>query len=484
MEAELISLFFVSLGALLCPIVSSLLPNRIIPETVFLLMVGMLLGPNVANIIQTGDALSLLSDLGLGFLFLLAGYEIDVAELSGKGGRAGLITWFITFCLALGVAVPVGIYMNDLLGGIAIAITLTTTAFGTLVPILKDRGLTDGAIGKVIVQYGVWGELCPVLAIALLLSTRAKWLTAILLVAFVAIAVAAGFLSKKIQSEGTVFRRLLNRYAETNAQLTVRSAIFLLITLVTISAVFELDIVLGSFAAGFVLRTILPRGDASLEHKLNGIAYGFFIPLFFIVSGTKIAPQAVIAEPLLLVVFILALLLIRAVPVYISLSLRKDTKGFGAPEKLSVSLYCAVALPLIVAVAQIATSIGVLSQEIASVLIAAGGITVLIMPLMASFALHSINAELLGAFKSISKDPSQTIQIIKKHRRIERERNIASKHLFVRNFNKKGLPDNADNPPEPDNVSESDSASEPDSTPRFDKPAESDKLTERGKPSK
>lgn len=455
MEAELISLFFVSLGALLCPIISSLLPNKIIPETVFLLIVGMLLGPNVANIIQTGDALSLLSDLGLGFLFLLAGYEIDVAELSGKGGRAALATWFVTFFLALAVSVPVGIYTNDLLGGIAIAITLTTTAFGTLVPILKDRGLTDSAIGKMIVQYGVWGELCPVLAIALLLSTRAKWLTIVLLLSFVAIAVASALLSKRLQREGTIFRRMLKKYAETNAQLTVRSTIFLLITLVTISAVFELDIVLGSFAAGFVLRAILPQGDASLEHKLNGIAYGFFIPLFFIISGAKIAPQAVIAEPLLLVVFILALLLIRAVPIYVSLSLRKDTKGFGAPEKLSVSLYCAVALPLIVAVAQVATSIGVLSQEIASVLIAAGGITVLIMPLLASLALHSINAELMDAFKSISKNPSKTIQILKKHRKIERERNIASEHVFARDANKKGLPDKTDNPPECKNTSES-----------------------------
>lgn len=60
----------------------------------------------------------------------------------------------------------------------------------------------------------------------------------------------------------------------------MRLTTFLLIFLVTISALFELDAVLGAFAAGFILRYIIPDGSKSLEMKLEGVGYGFLIPVF------------------------------------------------------------------------------------------------------------------------------------------------------------------------------------------------------------
>ena len=84
----------------------------------------------------------------------------------------------------------------------------------------------------------------------------------------------------------------------------MRVTVLLLVGLVTLSAVFDLDIVLGAFAAGFVLRYIIPEGNDSLEKKLDGLAYGFLIPVFFVVSGAKINLMAVFAQPLLLVGFI------------------------------------------------------------------------------------------------------------------------------------------------------------------------------------
>ena len=75
----------------------------------------------------------------------------------------------------------------------------------------------------------------------------------------------------------------------------------ILVTLVAFSAIFDLDIVLGSFAAGFVLRYIIPEGNHTLETKLDGLAYGFLIPVFFTVSGAKIDLTAVASRPGLLV---------------------------------------------------------------------------------------------------------------------------------------------------------------------------------------
>lgn len=124
----------------------------------------------------------------------------------------------------------------------------------------------------------------------------------------------------------------------------MRVTVLLLVGLVTLSAVFDLDIVLGAFAAGFVLRYVIPEGNDSLEKKLDGLAYGFLIPVFFVVSGAKINLMAVFAQPLLLVGFIVMLLLIRAVPVFVALSTGKDTHDLSSHNRLTVALYCTTAL--------------------------------------------------------------------------------------------------------------------------------------------
>ena len=131
-----------------------------------------------------------------------------------------------------------------------------------------------------------------------------------------------------------------------------------------------------------MLRYIIPEGDHALEHKLDGVAYGFLIPIFFVVSGAKIDLAAVFQQPEVLVGFIALLLLIRAVPIFVALSTGKDTRDISTHNRLTIALYCTTALPIIVAVTSVAVSAGAMPQETASVLVAAGAITVFLMPLL------------------------------------------------------------------------------------------------------
>lgn len=390
-EIELISLFVIVVAAFLAPLVSAIVPKKMIPETVFLLIAGMVIGPNVLGIANTDAAISLLSDLGLGFLFLLAGYEIDPAELGGKQGRHGLYTWIVTFAIAMGICVAIPDFQENPMGWLAAAIALTTTAFGTLVPILHDRGLVGTRIGDAIFSYGTWGELCPIIVIALILSSRSTWVTLVILATFAAIAIATALIPKRIKSRFGAASDFIEKNRDTNAQILIRIVMVLLVGLVTVSAVFDLDIVLGAFAAGFVLRYVIPEGDKRLEGKLKSIGYGFFIPLFFIVSGMAINPVAVTEYPLLLVLFVIALLLVRALPIFFALRIFKETKYMDRFGRATIALYCTTALPLIVAITNIAVSTGTMSSDIASLLVAAGGITVFLMPLFASISLKHIH---------------------------------------------------------------------------------------------
>ena len=314
MTQELVSLTIIMAVAAVSPIVAQLIPGKFIPQTVLLLAAGTALGPYGLGVIEVNDAVKLLNELGMAFLFLLAGYEIDPKRLAGHQGKVGLLTWGITLGLAWLVVTFLPFFTKQGINGVATVIALTTTALGTLMPILKERNLEGTPIGDAIISYGTWGELGPILAMAILLSTRTGWQTMLVLGAFLAICLLCAMLPTKALRTGHRLYRFLTENANTSSQTLMRLTTFLLIFLVTISALFELDAVLGAFAAGFILRYIIPDGSKSLEMKLEGVGYGFLIPVFFVVSGAAINVRAVAGRPALLVAFIVMLMLIRAVP--------------------------------------------------------------------------------------------------------------------------------------------------------------------------
>ena len=420
MTTDLISLFVIVLVAAVCPLIAKLIPNKLIPETVFLIIAGALLGPNMAGAIQLTDSVDLLSDLGLAFLFLLAGYEIDPKCLTGSQGKRGLITWLVSFAVAFVAMQLIPATSEDPVEAVALTIALTTTALGTLMPILKDRELLGTRVGDATLAYGTWGELGPILAMAILLSSRAQWKTILILLAFVALCVVVAVVqSRAMKSDNVVFRFLADAI-RSNSQTAVRMVVVLMVGLVALSAIFDLDIVLGAFAAGFILRYIIPEGNEELEQRLDSIAYGFFVPLFFVVSGAKIDLTAVVAQPLLLVGFIVMLFVIRAVPIYISMSTDKETKDISSHNRLTVALYCTTALPLIVAVTSVAVDAGSMTQETASVLVAAGAVTVFLMPLLASITYRVADAKPIEAAKEIAQNPSDAKDILHDHWELQR----------------------------------------------------------------
>lgn len=145
---------------------------------------------------------------------------------------------------------------------------------------------------------------------------------------------------------------------------------------------FQLDVVLGAFAAGFILRFVTPNGNHTLNLKLEGVGYGFLIPVFFVVSDASIDVKAVVANPALLITFSIMLLLVRAVPIFVATTLDHRVNPLDPQDKLTVSLYCTTALPLIVAVTSLAVQGGTMHQTTASTLVAAGAVTVFLMPLL------------------------------------------------------------------------------------------------------
>ena len=376
------SLFWIAVIAVLAPLLAGFVPRRLVPEVVLLLVLGMVVGPNVLNWAVDGSEVDLLRELGLGMLFLLAGFALYPEETIGRCGRRALVTWLFSLGAAFAAVLLLG-HTGAITAEIAVAIALTSTALGTLLPILKDSGLQNTALGRTVMNHGAIGELGPVVAMAVLLGSRGDIESVVVLALFVVVAVAVGMVPLWVFREGSRVLAVVQRGSDTTAQTTVRLTMLLLITLTAVATAFGLDIILGAFAAGFILRRVMPEGDEQLETKLGGLAFGFLIPIFFVTSGMSIDIAAVLSAPGALVAFLVLLLLVRGVPVFVATRLDR-VDNFSTREQMRVALYATTGLPLIVAVTGVAVEAGEMSSANASILVAAGAITVLALPMLAT----------------------------------------------------------------------------------------------------
>ena len=425
MTGVLISIAIIAAVAFVAPMLAQLIPGKPFPEVVFIILIGAVLGSNLLGIIAVTPSIDLLMELGLAFLFLLAGYEIEPELLAGERGRVATGTWFVSFAVALGIVMILPGVGFGSPTGFALAIAMTSTAIGTIFPILKERDHDSGPMGKNILAHGMAGELFPILAIALLLSTRSTVEVIIVLVTFLVIAIFTAVIPKLAANVGSKIWDFIEHKAESTSQTMVRFTILILTGLVAIAAAFQLDIVLGAFAAGFILRFLFPDGNYDLEKKLEGVAYGFFIPLFFAVSGANIDLKVVVEEPGLLLGFVGVIIIARAIPVLLSTYvLASDREDLNFNDRLTISLYAATALPIIVAVTAVATRSDFMDETTASILVSAGALTVLLMPALTTLTSRVVASQPIEAASELIADPARFIEIMRHHQRLSRENSL------------------------------------------------------------
>jgi Kef-type K+ transport system membrane component KefB len=360
----------VALVAALAPLVVAVLPGPRIPQVVILLLGGVLIGPHVLGLAET-SSIRLLANIGLGFLFLLAGYELDPQLLRQRPGELAILGWVISAAIAVGVAgaLTAAGYIRDY---VPVGLALTTTALGTLLPILRDNDMLAGQFGRCVLAAGAVGELFPILIIAVFLTKRGHFiaLASVALVGVLAIALsAAPWLARS-----SAVQRIIREGQDSTGQTTLRWAVVLLFILLAIASRFGLDVVLGALLAGIVLRVWTRRLNmdiASLEHKFDAVGYGIFIPIFFVSSGMSLDLKAISRDPLRLLIFFLMLLIVRGLP-----SLLVYRRALPARQRVEMTFITATTLPLLIALADIGQQDGVMLPATAAALVGAGVLSV------------------------------------------------------------------------------------------------------------
>lgn len=374
LQQGLIDLFIVSVIAALTPIVAGLLSRLRVPQVVILIVGGILVGPQVLGWADP-TGIELVSNVGLGFLFLLAGYELELGLFRERAGRLALSSWLVTLLVAIGVTGALAA-VGFVRAFVPIAIGLTTTALGTLLPILRDNQMLEGRFGAFILAAGAVGEFLPIVAVAVFLSANGAFLGLVSLVVIGGVALLFTFVPRLARHKRIA--GILSEGEHATSQTSLRWTIVLLFALLVIAADFGLDVVLGAFLAGVVLRRWAPGDVHSLEAKLDAVGYGFFIPVFFVASGMSLDLHSIIKSPARLLVFFVLFLAVRGLPAL--LFYRHDLPMRG---RVQMMLLTATALPLLVALAAIGLESGTMLPENAAALVGAGVLSVIVFPAVA-----------------------------------------------------------------------------------------------------
>jgi Kef-type K+ transport system membrane component KefB len=394
------NLLIVVAVAFVAPLTLGLAPRLRLPAVVLEIVAGIAIGPAGLGWVAVDEPVQILSLLGLAFLLFLAGMEIDVQRLRGRTLRITSLGFIGS--LAIGAAVGVAFHAAGYVRSpLFIAIVLSATSLGVIVPVLKDSGNIASSFGQVIIAAASIADFGTIILLSLFFSGQHSTGTTgklILLGLFAGLVAAIGLAIVGFERSMRLSGALAS-LQDTTAQIRVRGAFVLLVGFVALADQVGLETILGAFAAGALL-SLVDRDEMmthpQLRLKLEAAGFGLFIPVFFITSGLRFDLNALFSSASTVArvpLFLLALLAVRGLP---ALLYRLQ---LGARQAAIAGLLQATSLPFIVTATTIGEQLGVVSKPTGAGLIAAGLLSVIVFP--------AAGLSLLRRASTISGEPAR-----------------------------------------------------------------------------
>jgi Kef-type K+ transport system membrane component KefB len=344
-----------------------------LPAVVLEILFGILVGP-VAGLVQANELIVALGELGFLLLLFLAGFEIDL-RLFERTGTRPIVRGAVLFGLTLGLAAVSSVLLGQ---GIFMALLLATTSVGLVVPTLRsDRSLST-PLGQDILMAALiadFATLVVVSLVALVLDVGAD-VQLLVFPLFLALVVAS-FAGLRAAAWWWPDRFSRFFHARDPDALGVRFAIAMLLGFAGLAAALGIEPVLGAFLAGTGVATVF-RHRGELDHTLDGLAYGFLIPIFFIGVGLTFslaAFQEVAAIGFVLVLVVVAFA-IKLLPALVVLGGRHGIRSASA-----AGLLLSARLSLIIVVARIGVQLGVIAPELEAQIILLAALSATFAPI-------------------------------------------------------------------------------------------------------
>ena len=392
-ENSFLPLLLIVVLSFFVPMLLSRFKRLRLPIVVGEILAGIIVGRSGFNLVPPEDPiLELLAEFGFVFLMFLSGLEIDFSNIGPVNGRLRLSRpdlsqpvplALVTFGMTLVISSLIGFSLSSL-GMVRnpwmLALILSTTSLGVVLPVLKERGLTAGRFGQSLLISALVADFVTMLLITVLVAGLSHGIT--LDVLLVGLLFVAFFLVYRL---GNLFfnrlpgiRRALEELSHATAQIKVRAAFAIMLLFVVLSEFLGAEIILGGFLAGAVVSLLRTPSDADLSHQLETIGFGFFIPIFFIKVGIDFNLTALLESPQNL--FLVPVLLVTAILVKV-LPMLFYRRAFSWRETFAAGALLSARLSLIIAASAIGLRLGVISESVNSAIILVAIITVTLAPM-------------------------------------------------------------------------------------------------------
>ena len=394
MELTLTGLFFVFLAATLAPLALSLVPWLPLPSVVLEILLGIALGPLVLDLVpRTGSVLHVLSLLGVSLLLFFAGLELDLRAIINPRIK----TLLLGFVLSIALALLVGEFVMTLgmdVTPLFLMVVLTATGLGVLLPIMKDAGYLQTELGQVIFGACAIAEVVPLVLLSLCFppgdATMVQQGGKIVILLVVAALAGFGILRTSASER---LERHVAKLENTTAQVRVRATFLLILGLAALATRFEIEVILAAFAAGLVVGSSRKEAieQSGQLRKLEGAAFGIFIPVFFVSTGINLDVSLLfesVQVMLLVPIFLVALLLVRGLPVLLYRRLMTPR------ERAGTAFFQATSLSLLIASAPVGLAAHAITERGSTALIAAGMLSVILYPAIGKAILGRAEEEL------------------------------------------------------------------------------------------
>jgi Kef-type K+ transport system membrane component KefB len=298
-EISLVGVLIVAAVAFVVPLTLGLVPALRVPSVVIEIVAGIIIGPAVLGLVEVDEPLQFMALVGLAFLLFLAGMEIDLGGLLRGGAlRSAGLGFALSLVIAFGTASLLGI-AGLIQAPLLVAIILSATSLGIVVPVLADAGQVRSTLGQLIISASSIADFGAVILLSLFFSGDSSSVgsTLLLIGAFVVLVVSIGITVAEVEHLGRL-SMVLRNLQDSSAQIRVRGAFLFLIGFAVLAQLLGLEIILGAFIAGTVLRLVDKDGMMThplFRQKLEAIGFGVFIPFFFVTSGIQLDVGALLA---------------------------------------------------------------------------------------------------------------------------------------------------------------------------------------------
>jgi len=384
-------LFMIFIIAWIVPLFLSWLEISKVPAVIIEIIMGVVIGPYVLDLVGETPYLDFLADMGFLMLIFLAGLEIDVGKIINSFPRykirkidlisnSFLLAIFI-YIGSIVLAFPFSWVLHHFIEIDIVFFTLImpTVALSIIVPILKADGEITRKFGQILLMEGAIATIMSIILISIYSGVlKYGFQVEILLFSVIFIAfVIIYYVGKQLVKVHT-FQKLLYRLEHAASQIRLRGTVALLLFFVVIAHIINVELVMGAFFAGVWLSMFVSKERSALLFKLDGMSYGFFIPIFFIMVGVNLDLSALrfFQESIpFIIILTLGLFITQVVPALVMVRI------FGLKKAMAGGILLTARLGLTIATAQVGISLGIISSADNAGIVAASILASLISPM-------------------------------------------------------------------------------------------------------